>query len=55
MDFLSSRVGMLKGVGLRNVLQCNCGSCKESVEHVHLSVHHMIPRDQFFGLYETNS
>ena len=23
----------------------NCGACKESVDHVLLSVHHMIPRD----------
>ena len=34
---------MLREVGFRNVLIA--GACKEPVEHVHLIVHHMIPRD----------
>ena len=43
MGCLRSWVGYDKGSGSQ---ECpNCGACKGSIEHVLLSVHHMIPRD----------
>ena len=49
MDFLRSWVGMLKGLGLRNVLIV--GLMKSLLSMFFLSVHCMIPRDKIFGLY----
>ena len=46
MGFLRSWVGMLKGVGLRNVLIV--GLVRSLLSMSFLSVHHMIPRDKIF-------
>ena len=46
MDFLRKWVGMLRGVGLRNVLIVRL-VLRSSGEHVFLSAHHMIFRENF--------
>ena len=42
-----------KGVGLRNVLLV--GLVRIPLKMFFLSVHHTIPKDKFFGLYEARS
>ena len=53
IDFLRSWIGMLRGVGLRNVLIV--GLVRSSLGMSFLSVHYTIPGNKFFGLYEANS
>ena len=53
MGFLRNWVGMPRGVGLRNVLVV--GLVKSLLSMSFLSVHHTIPRDKIFGVYEESS
>ena len=53
-ELFEELVGILRGVGLRNVLHAFVGLVRSLLSMFLLSVHRMIPRDKIFGLYETN-